>query len=244
MNSQLLAEETQGKKMNEIIITFVRHGESQANIDQKERRKKGEVEIIGGLNLGTPLTGKGETQAKEAGRYFAKEGVKFTAVYSSTAIRAYKTALLCLQEMNNQSQINLDENLLEWGRGDWEGKIRDIYDDALASSNQTKWTFIPGSKIKGESQKMVSERMQAWAKRIVKEYCEKPEDQHILAVTHGGAMRFFLQGFIGDTHEGMHEMENPTNTGMARLIFRNGTLAEVQIKNEELQFKTVPLKMQ
>lgn len=242
LNTQFIAQQSQRNKMNEVTITFLRHGESQSNIDQAERTSKGQVEIIGGHNLETPLTRKGQEQAKEVGYYFAKEGVKFSAVYASTAIRAHETALLCLQAMNNQTEIRLDAGLLEWGRGDWEGKPRDIYEDALNASGQTKWGFVPGGEKKGESQEMVSQRMQDWAKRIVQEYSQNEENQHILAVTHGGAMKFFLQGFIGNTHEGIIEMATPSNTDMTRLIFRNGTLAEVQIKNNEDEFKTVRVK--
>jgi len=60
--------------MSTVSITFARHGESIANIEQSMRRKRGEKEVIGGHNLHTQLTEKGREQATYLGQYLIKEG--------------------------------------------------------------------------------------------------------------------------------------------------------------------------
>jgi len=77
---------------------------------------------------------------------------------------------------------------------------------------------------------MVSERMQEWTREIVAKYSQQPKDQNILVVSHGGAIKFFLQGYIGNTHDNIKEMNTPSNADMFRLIFKNGQLDHVESK--------------
>lgn len=70
-------------------LVLLRHGQSQWN---KENRFTGWVDV--------PLSEKGITEAKEAGRLLKKEGFHFKIAYTSYLKRAIKTLWLALEEMD------------------------------------------------------------------------------------------------------------------------------------------------
>ncbi len=69
-------------------LYYVRHGESQDNIDRVWSRHD------------TPLTERGRTQAKSAGRLLKKQGLQFDLIITSPFLRAHDTALIIARELN------------------------------------------------------------------------------------------------------------------------------------------------
>lgn len=69
------------------ILYFVRHGESQDNVDRVWSRPD------------TPLTALGKKQALEAGRKLKKQGVQFDLIISSPLKRAHDTAFIIAHEL-------------------------------------------------------------------------------------------------------------------------------------------------
>jgi 2,3-bisphosphoglycerate-dependent phosphoglycerate mutase len=72
-------------------IVFVRHGQSQWNL---ENRFTGWTDV--------PLTAQGEAEARKAGRLLKAEGFAFDVAYTSVLRRAIKTLWLILEEMNQE----------------------------------------------------------------------------------------------------------------------------------------------
>jgi len=72
-------------------VVFIRHGESTWN---KENRFTGWTDV--------PLSEKGTTEAREAGRLLKKEGFVFDLAFTSMLKRAIKTLWLVLEEMDQE----------------------------------------------------------------------------------------------------------------------------------------------
>ncbi len=88
-------------------LYFIRHGQSQANIEQ----------YFAG-NLDAPLTEQGELQALATGNYL--KSVPFTAVYASDLQRAYRTGYAVAT--HHGLDVIPTQRLREIAAGVWEGK--------------------------------------------------------------------------------------------------------------------------
>jgi broad specificity phosphatase PhoE len=176
--------------MPKLTFLFVRHAESEANIDlSKEDR-------IGGHNSEVPLTENGKKQAKMLGEYFQKESIHFSEAYSSPAVRTLSTAAICFKEMGCNLEVKVDKRLHEQTHGDWDGLPRhDIYrerEDVINGLRDDNWGYVPGDKIKGESKTMVAKRMLKWLNEKNIGFNEDEENQYIAVFTHGLAIKFLL----------------------------------------------------
>ncbi len=159
-------------------LILVRHGESMANLQSH---------LIGGRSPMSQLSLKGEQQAMNLGKHFLKIGQKLDVIYSSPLVRSEQTARLCLEifkvntnnshfakgseltelEISQKSLSNspktiippiiLDDRLIEFSQGDWEGKPRSkIYTlEAQNLINKQKTWFKPPS---GESLRILKNR--------------------------------------------------------------------------------------
>jgi len=137
-------------------LYLVRHAQSEMNL---------EAHLIGGRSNHVPLSPIGELQGSYLGKRFRNERVRFSRIYSSTAVRTQKTAHLTSHEIEFPvNKIILSEDLLELDQGDWEGQPRsEIYtSEMLAMINANNWEFTPPH---GESQRMVEERMYSVVER-------------------------------------------------------------------------------
>ncbi len=147
---------------------------------------------VGGRSNFAEITKNGILQAKALGK--SLKGIKFNKVYSSPAIRTQQTARYCLEEMGVSPHIiELDSALLELSQGDWEGQPRDeIYgrEDFVKGLEKDCWNFVPGDKIKGESQAMVAKRMMDWVKQI------KLTKGKILAFASAYSIKYFLADLL------------------------------------------------
>lgn len=94
------------------MIYFVRHGESQANVDK----------VFSGPN--TKLTQKGRLQAKTIGKQIKTDGIIFDQIICSSYDRAVKTAKIISHEIDfNENNIQYDNRLIELGTGDLTNKL-------------------------------------------------------------------------------------------------------------------------
>lgn len=92
-------------------IYFVRHGQTQYNLEQRFQ----------GGRVDSPLLTSGIRGAQQAGAYLAD--VHFARVYSSPQKRALDTAAYITAANRWHPQIKLAPNLREMDFGDWDGQL-------------------------------------------------------------------------------------------------------------------------
>jgi broad specificity phosphatase PhoE len=93
------------------MIYFVRHGESQANVEN----------IFGGPD--SPLTEKGKAQAKLAGEKLKASGILIDQIISSTYIRSVDTAKIVAETISfNEDLIRYESRLVEYDCGAATGR--------------------------------------------------------------------------------------------------------------------------
>lgn len=168
-------------------LYFIRHAQSKANIDDKN--------TIGGINLYCELTPNGIEQAKALGASLKSKSKKFDAVYSSIATRAQQTASIVLDTMECDLPIYATSELLELYPGDFETESRDIYKenkDIRAALDEDNWNFVPGFRIKGESQYAVAKRMIQWINDRLKQYQNTEKDINLCIFSHGLAIKYMV----------------------------------------------------
>lgn len=165
-------------------IYFVRHGETQSNIDK----------LFSGSIDNPPLTKKGLEQAKEAGEKLIMLD-KVDLVVSSPLLRARDTAKIIAEEVGYDSNnIVYNELLVERSFGFYDGKPRDEYN--LDDENSTV-------QDKGESVKDFYHRaIQAF------DWLKNRDEQTILVVSHGGMGRMFRLVDRNISHDDYHVVES------------------------------------
>ncbi len=95
------------------LVYFIRHGQSVGNRDHV---------FLGHTDM--PLTELGREQARLAGQYIKKMGIKIDAVYASPLSRAYETACIA----SGESSPVAKDDLREIYAGVWEGML---YEDII-----------------------------------------------------------------------------------------------------------------
>lgn len=95
------------------MLYFVRHGESQANVNQ----------VFAGINRPAPLTQVGRQQARLAGRCILNMNVKIDQIVSSPLERARETAEIIADSLGiDPAGIAFDARLIEYDVGELTGK--------------------------------------------------------------------------------------------------------------------------
>jgi uncharacterized phosphatase len=92
-------------------IYFVRHGESEANVERK----------FAGQKEDSPLTELGREQAKQAALDLLHYNYQIDRVISSPLARAYKTAQILIKEAGLDLEIEIDQRLAEYDMGSLTG---------------------------------------------------------------------------------------------------------------------------
>ena len=147
------------------MIYLIRHGQTDWNLD---RKLQGQTDI--------PLNNNGKEQAKEAAKEIAN--LKIDRIISSDLLRAKETAEIINKKIG--AEISFDKRLREVNYGDFEGRlIETIKDEDWNVFNQNP------EKKNGESRKQVYERVKKFLQEI-------KEDENVLVVTHGGALKMML----------------------------------------------------
>ena len=158
---------------------LVRHGESVANRDN----------IVGG-HFDSPLTEKGEEQARQTKKLFAN--IHFDDAYSSDLLRASQTgAIIYGKEVPAGHQLF---DLRERNFGRLEGKSADEWMQ-LNRNYENKYSQLPFEERTKynyadfiESDKSVGDRFV----KTLREIAQTHVNQTVLIATHGGDIRVIL----------------------------------------------------
>lgn len=163
-------------------IYFVRHGQTQYNI---EKRFTGQADV--------PLTEGGKQQARDLARDLPLD---FTMIYSSDRIRCKETAAILNEKLN--APVMYDERLRERNFGSLEGKFRADVDPAIIEKDKNQqYDYRPYG---GESADDVKSRVFSFIADLQKNY----KDKKILVVTSGGVIRLLHNVLNGEVHEIIH----------------------------------------
>jgi 2,3-bisphosphoglycerate-dependent phosphoglycerate mutase len=184
------------------ILILLRHGQSQWNL---ENRFTGFHDV--------DLTAQGEAEAKAAGEMLKKAGFKFDHIFSSTQLRANRTARIALeaagQEALGQSMIRHDD-LRERDYGDLTGLNKDETVAKYGKEQVHIWrrsyeVAPPGGECLGD---VVEKRVRPYFNSTIKPALENGEN--VLIVAHGNSLRAVLIIMGAETPETINEAEFPT----------------------------------
>jgi broad specificity phosphatase PhoE len=188
----------------------VRHAESVANLSQKTH--------IGGRVSASPLTPKGVEQATRLGKHWqhlqqARGGRQlFDRLYVSPTTRTKTTAsIICKHLGINETQMNLQEDLLELTHGEWDGQLRHVHHTPQVLENMALKGWEWKSPAGGESLRDVGTRMTRFINSISElENTDAEEPISILAVSHSIAIRTLLHSLLNcnETLTRRHALEN------------------------------------
>ena len=180
-------------------IVFVRHAESQANI-----------EGIWQGRFDGPLSQTGEASLEALGRRLSSWG--FDAVISSPLSRARRTAGAFADE------VEIHDDLIEIDLGKWEGMhftdVQEKHGDQLQEAIETRTLPMGGS---GETLTQVGERALRAVDRI---FDLMADDERVAVVTHGGFMQAVLNRHLAGDGRRAHAFT--ANTGITRIVHQFG----------------------
>lgn len=162
--------------MDHTRLLLVRHGATEWNLT---KRAQGQADI--------PLTDVGLLQAKEAAERLAE--IDIDAVYSSDLSRSVDTARAIADA--HGVDVTTDPDLREIDQGEWTGltndEIRERWPDRWGAARH--YNARPG----GES----PEQVRARALRAVRRIVEKHPGDTVVAVSHGGTIRWLAAEALG-----------------------------------------------
>jgi broad specificity phosphatase PhoE len=155
-------------------LFLIRHGETQANLEQ---RYQGQGE--------SSLSELGLEESEELSRFLASED--FCAIYSSTLSRSYETA--CIIAKPHKLEVTKIADLKERHYGIWENmkfdEIRSKYPGLYGS-----WLIDPGKTLIPDAESL--ETVQLRAVRAIESLIEKHKGRTFCVVGHGGLNRTVL----------------------------------------------------
>ena len=154
--------------MSDGEVWLVRHGETEWSRDGRHTSV-----------TDLPLTPEGESVARRVGERLV--GEEFDLVLTSPRLRARRTA-----ELVGHADAEVDEDLVEWGYGDYEGIT-------TAEIRQTVpgWTIWSHPAPGGEAAEQVAERLDRVARRA------HAEPGRVLLIGHGHALRALAARWLG-----------------------------------------------
>ncbi|MBP3870161.1 MAG: histidine phosphatase family protein [Faecalicoccus sp.] len=152
------------------VFYIVRHGETLFNT---KKMVQGWVD--------SPLTEKGESQAKEAGNRL--KNIEFDHAYSSTQERAYDTLRIMIGQRD--IPITQKKGFKELFYGDLEAERQDEIDwVSIRKEHPEGYAFC-----NGENKKDATDRFFHTMKGIMDQY----PDSNVLIVSHGSIIRHVLE---------------------------------------------------
>ena len=186
--------------MNYLVL--LRHGQSEWNLANK---------FTGFHDV--DLTDKGEEEAASAGEKLAAAGIKFDQVFSSTQIRANRTAEIALEKAGQpelfDSMVRHDD-LRERDYGDLTGLNKDETREKYGDEQVHIWrrsydTPPPGGECLKD---VVENRVRPYYTANIKPMVE--EGKNILIAAHGNSLRAMLIILGVETPESINQAEMPT----------------------------------
>lgn len=166
-------------------IYFVRHGESQANIDK----------IYAGSRIDSPLTTKGFEQADRTAEIL--EGKRFDLIVSSPLRRARDTAMHIAKKVGYKDALLLEPLLAERDFGRASGRAWTDVDADIESGSIEELETIP--ELAARMQKLL-----AWFRTL--------PGKHIIAVGHGTAERMLQTIVMGKPAQDFWATKELANT--------------------------------
>jgi broad specificity phosphatase PhoE len=187
-------------------LMMVRHGQTSANIDKVWHGK-----------TDTALTDLGREQARKLGSWFHNIAEP-QVIYASPLQRAHNTAQAIADA--HGMEVHLDERLVEFSLGDWEG-IK--FDDLQSHPGGTQLLYSDSAYAapNGESQLMVRKRMV----EAIEEITARHPDENVVLVSHGTAIGIAIA----------HYLHNDT-TRWLEYIKHNTAVSELCLVKRELVF--------
>ena len=181
--------------MNPGKLLLVRHGQTSANVDR-----------VWHGHTDTPLTDAGRAQAERLGAYFHNYLPEIHAIYSSTLQRARHTAEHIAAR--NGHELRLDDRLIEFGAGEFEGRS---FDDLGGDDGFVK-------------QMMADEHHRAPG--AVEEFHTCHPGENLVVVSHGLAIAFALSHWIdrNSTSWTRYRVDNTSVTEICLTRFEIGYL--------------------
>lgn len=174
---------------NPTILTLVRHGETDGNL-----------EGVWQGSTDAPLTQRGLAQASRVAAYLGERHADASALYSSPLQRAHRTAEVIADALG--LELRIEDGLAEYHLGAWEGKTyHDLqHEHRLWHHIKRDPDFAPHG---GESPRQVTDRFTGALLRIARRHPAR----RVIVVCHGGALSMslghLLEGDYGEWHRVM-----------------------------------------
>jgi 2,3-bisphosphoglycerate-dependent phosphoglycerate mutase len=206
------------------ILVLLRHGQSQWNL---ENRFTGFHDV--------DLTAQGEEEAKAAGEQLKKAGLTFDHVFTSTQLRANRTAKIALEAAGQDgllSNMVRHDDLRERDYGDLTGLNKDETKAKYGEEQVHIWrrsyeVAPPGGECLGD---VVEKRVRPYFDAKIKPLLESGEN--VLMVAHGNSLRAVLIILGVETPQTINDAEFPTGVP---LVFEmdNGKITKRYFLNEK-----------
>lgn len=182
---------------NEFTLSLIRHGQSVFNTTPDRM----------GQFSDTPLTEKGQEQARKLNIRFVKEQRRFDAVFSSDYLRAHDTAKIALDRIYKIEDIKLSPALREYSAGDWNGasRAKELTPEVRLRMGLLNSGFLPPN---GESMHMVERRASQWLednilynKNMIAEATKRRDNKQkplkLAVFSHGMTIKCLLHYVMG-----------------------------------------------
>lgn len=161
-----------------LYFILIRHGETPWT---KQKRYQGSTDV--------PLNACGRSQV----RRFVREVSRYRpdVIFSSSLTRCIESAEILGAELKMKPKI--DPRLNEISFGTWEGKTAD---ELVREHNKSYDRWIKGGLVTPQDGETVAS-LRGRIKSFIGDCLRKYDNQKIIIVTHGGAMRMFFIELLG-----------------------------------------------
>lgn len=185
-------------------LYFTRHGKTEWN---NERRFQG---MMGD----SPLLPHSYEEIRLLGQHLQK--VSFEKIYTSSALRAQKTAMGIAEQLDQEVEIVVSDGLKELGLGDLEGQFIDEmyerYPEELKNLRHHLDKYDP-SIFHGEPIQDALARIE----KVVTEAVAAAEKGPLLFVGHGASLTAAIQWLLGKDLADLREMGGLVNNSLTLL---------------------------
>lgn len=200
------------------FLVLVRHGESQWNL---ENRFTGWVDV--------PLSEKGISEAKSAGKKIKKENIIFERAYTSALKRAQNTLTLMLEELNlTNIPVEKDQALNERHYGDLQGlnkaETAKKFGEEQVKIWRRSYDIAPPN---GESLKDTAARtLPYFEKKIMPDI---KAGKNILVAAHGNSLRSIVMFLDKLTKEQVLELNLGTGVPIIYNFDKQGNISSKKL---------------
>ena len=198
-----------------VTLLLVRHGQSQANLENK---------CAGHSDF--PLTELGLRQAERTARYLENEPID--VLLSSDLQRAYQTAqaIAAVKGMEVQPQTRFREIFC----GDWESKpVVEVEQNYPEDRRLWREDFLHASCPHGES---VKEKI-ARAAGVLAELAREFEGKRVCIATHAAFLRAMTCVMYGEGEEKINDIPFASNASVTEGIYENGAWRVVRYSYDD-----------